>query len=692
MNAHEFLAALAVVLGVAAIVTVVSQKLRQPVVLGYILAGLLVGPFLHFPMVADVGTVKTLAEFGVILLMFSLGLEFSLRKLLRVGPNAVITAIFECSIMLWLGFVISRALGWNDQESIFAGAVLSISSTTIVAKVFDEQKVKPSLRQQVVGVLIVEDLIAILLMAVLTAISAGSGLSAGKIALTTARLAAFLIGLIAIGLLVVPRAIRAIQHLNRAETSLVASIGICFSIALLAQEFGYSVALGAFVAGSLVAESGEAEHIEQLITPVRDMFAAIFFVSVGMMLNPQVLIDNWAIVIIFTLAVIVGKTLGVSVGSFLSGKSVRASVQAGMSLAQIGEFSFIIAGLGLSSNSSNGFLYPIAVSVSAITTLTTPWLIRASEPFASYVERKLPRPVQTFAALYGSWLERLKIAQFPTHGSVRRCILLLLLDAAFIASIVIVSSLQFGRVSNWLQTKLHFSYLLSRIIPLVLAMAFTAPFAAGIFRVTRRLGILLAEAALPTAAEGKLDLASAPRKAFVVALQLLTLLIVAIPLMTLTQPFLPGAQGGVLLIVLVILLAVAFWKTTSNLQGHVKAGAEVIVQALASQSKAKTASRNPSLDQVRCLLPGLGEPIPVEVLPLSMAVGKSLAQLNIRGLTGATILAINRKEGSVALPSAKEIIQDGDILALAGTQEAIESAKLLLTQTTRTEECSVDTG
>ncbi len=257
---HAFLTALTMVLGVAAVTTILFQRLRQPVVLGYLLAGLIIGPHVPIPLVADPEIVETLSELGVILLMFSLGLEFRLRTLLRMAPTAGVTAFVQCSLMVWLGFLTGRLFGWTPIESLFAGAVIAISSTTIIAKAFDEQKICGRLREIVVGILIVEDLIAILLMAVLTAIATGNRLSAGSLAATVGRLAAFLVGLLVVGLLTVPRAVRAVVRLDRPETTVIASVGICFGIALLARAFGYSVALGAFIAGSLVAESGRGEE------------------------------------------------------------------------------------------------------------------------------------------------------------------------------------------------------------------------------------------------------------------------------------------------------------------------------------------------------------------------------------------------------------------------------------------------
>jgi len=369
---HEFLRSLTVVLAVAAITTVLFQRLRQPVVLGYIIAGLIVGPHVPIPIVADPGIIQTLSELGVILLMFSLGLEFHLAKLVRVGPAAGFTAVIETSLMAWLGFLAGRAFGWTVLESVFAGAIVAISSTTIIAKAFDEQGIRGPLRELVVGILLIEDLIAIIFMAVLTAVATGASLSAAGVAGTVGRLVMFLVGLLVVGMLVVPRFIRYVTNIGRAETTLVASIGICFGTAYLAQRFGYSVALGAFIAGSLVAESGKAEEIERLIHPIRDVFAAIFFVSVGMLIDPALVAQHWVAVLVLSAVVIVGKITGVSVGAFLAGSGTRTAVQAGMSLAQIGEFSFIIAGLGLSLGANRAFLYPVAIAVSAITTRRGP--------------------------------------------------------------------------------------------------------------------------------------------------------------------------------------------------------------------------------------------------------------------------------------------------------------------------------
>jgi monovalent cation:H+ antiporter-2, CPA2 family len=680
-DAHEFLKALATVLCVAAVTSVLFQRLRQPVVLGYIIAGLIMGPHVPIPLVAEPTIVQTLSELGVILLMFSLGLEFSLRKLFQVGPTAGITAAIQCSLMIWLGFVVGRAFGWTTVESIFTGAIIAISSTTIIAKAFDEQGIKGKLREMVVGILIVEDLIAILLMAALTAISTGSGLSARELTFTVGRLALFLVGLVGVGLFVIPRTVRAVHKLKRPETTLVASVGICFAIALLAQSFGYSVALGAFLAGSLVAESGEEKEIEHLVQPVRDMFAAIFFVSVGMLIDPALIAEHWAAVVVLVLVVILGKLVGVALGVFLTGNGTRTAVQSGLSLAQIGEFSFIIAGLGLTLNATRDFLYPVAVAVSAITTLTTPFLIRASGPVANFVDAKLPKPLQTFAALYGSWVEDMRNAP-PRHTAgtkIRGKIRLLVLDAALITLIVIGTSVFLGRISAALRMR-GLDAAVVHPLTIGLAAVLATPFCVGVVRLARSLGNLLAEAAFPAVAGSRLDRAAAPRRALVVTLQLASVLAVGAPCVALTQPFVPGFLGAGLLLVLLVALGVGFWRSTTNLHGHVRAGSQVIVEALRAQSRVRgpEAAQEDGLGPLHAILPGLGEPTPVRLEASSPAVGRTLAELNLRGMTGATVLAIRRGEERVVVPTAEERLQEGDVLALAGTHEAIDAARAVL--------------
>jgi CPA2 family monovalent cation:H+ antiporter-2 len=681
-GAHSFLEALAIVLCVAGVTTVLFQRLRQPVVLGYILAGMLVGPHLPVPLVADERTIVALSELGLILLMFGIGLEFSMRRLIQLGPTAILTAVVETSIMLWLGGLLGRAFGWDSRVSVFAGAMVAVSSTTIVARAFAERSVAGKVKSLVFGVLIAEDLIAILLLTVLTTVSTGGPVNAKMLAMSGGKLLAFLVGVISLGLLTVPRAVRRVNRLNRPETTVVASIGLCFAIAVLAESLGYSVALGAFLAGMLVAESGEAKHVEHLTAPVRDLFAAIFFVSVGMQIDPAAIATHWGAVLAFTGLVIVGKILGVSLGAFFSGNGTRLSVQAGMSLAQIGEFSFIIAGLAASVNARARFLYPIAVAVSAITTLGTPWLIRLGAPAAAFVDRKLPGPLQTFATLYGSWIEQLRSRRSTpgTAATIRRLIKLLLGDVALTCALIIGTSIWLNEIVRFASVKLGLAADLTRVLAISGAVLLAVPLAVGIFRLARALGLTLAKAALPSGEDGKVDLAAAPRRALVVTLQLAIILVASLPIGALTQPFLPRGALIVVVLGILVVLAVSFWRSATHLQGHVKAGAEVIVEALASGASGEgDAEAEAAMASVRELMHGIGEPIPVRLHPDSPAVGKSLAELKLRGITGASVLAIARGgEKGVISPSAEERLRAGDVLALAGSQDSLDAARALL--------------
>ena len=401
-----------------------------------------------------------------------------------------------------------------------------------------------------------------------------------------------------------------------------------------------------------------------------------------MELDPRLVAGHLPAVAVLTVVVLVGKVLGVAAGAFVTGNGVVSSVAAGLTLAQIGEFSFIIAALGRSLGATSHFLYAVAVAVSAITTLTTPWFIRWSGGVARATDRWMPRALQTYAALYASWIERIRSSSHPSHGSrMRRLALALALDAGLVAAIVIGTSVSVRALAPRLATLLGVGRWASRAIVVAAGVALMAPFAAGVLRVSRRLGSTLAAAALPQAREGAPDLAAAPRRALVVTLQIGVLLVVGIPLVSITQPFLGGPEGAYALVAVLLLLGIAFWRSAANLQGHVRAGALVVAEALASGARSgRPATEVESLDRVRRLLPGLGEPVPVRLKEGTAVVGKTLAQLDLRGTTGATVLAIARGDAGIVAPGAQERLATGDVLALAGTHEAVDAARRILQQ------------
>jgi CPA2 family monovalent cation:H+ antiporter-2 len=678
MDAHAFLKDLALVLCVAAVTSVVFQRLRLPAVPGYIVAGIVVGPHVPVPLVADVATVRTLAELGVVLLMFSIGLEFSLRRLMRIGPRVALVVLLEVGLLLASGSLVGRLFGWSPEASVLAGAVVAISSTMIVAGVLADVRVEPPLRELVLSITVFEDVAAILLIAAATALASGGGLTGGDLARTGARLLAFLAGALALGLLVVPPSMRAVARLRRPETTLVASVGLCFAAALLARAAGYSVALGAFLAGSLVYESGAGRTVEQLVRPLRDMFGAIFFIAVGMLLDPAIAIANWGLIATLVGVLIVGKIVGVTAGAFLTGHGTRLSLRAGMSVAHTGEFAFIIAGVGAGLGGSAATLPHVAAAISVITAFACPWLVRASEPLALYVDRRLPRPLQTFVTLYGSWIELLRGA--PRRSTpwtpVRRAARLVAVDAVLLAGIIIGTSVNRGRLLAMLGEHAGLGEKLGPWLVISGAAACAAPFAVGMVRSSRRLGNALADLALPSRSAGAVDLADAPRRAFVVAVQIAVVLMAGIPLVAVTQPFLPQYQGAILILTVLALLGWVFWRTATNLQGHMRAGAEMMAEALGPRHRGAEAE---TLEQVQHLLPGLGTLVPVRVSAGSVAAGATLAELNLRGRTGATAVALSREgEQAIVLPTAETQLREGDLLALSGTHDAIAQAQRLL--------------
>ncbi|KFF17718.1 cation:proton antiporter domain-containing protein [Flavobacterium hydatis] len=384
---------LGLILMTAGIAVLIFKKLKQPLVLGYLIAGFLAGNHIDFfPSVTDNKSVEVWAEIGVIILLFSLGLEFSFKKLMKVGGTASITAITQIITMVAVGYLVGRWMDWSQMDSIFLGVILSISSTTIILKTFDELGVKAQkFAGIVIGSLIVQDILAILMMVLLSTIAVSQQFSGSALLLSVLKLVFFLTAWFVGGIFFIPTLLKKAKHLLTDEMLLIISLALCLMMVILASNVGFSPALGAFIMGSIIAETTQAEHIEHLVKPVKDLFGAIFFVSVGMLINPEMLITHAVPVAILTLVTIFGQSISSTIGALLSGQPLKQSVQTGMSLSQIGEFSFIIATLGMSLNVTSAFLYPIVVAVSAVTTFTTPFMVKFAGPFSDYLEQKLPR-------------------------------------------------------------------------------------------------------------------------------------------------------------------------------------------------------------------------------------------------------------------------------------------------------------
>ncbi|MCD6048144.1 MAG: ybaL 1 [Gammaproteobacteria bacterium] len=435
---------LTVVLVVAGVVTILFQWLRQPIVLGYLIAGIVVGPYtspiIH---VNDVGNIFLLAELGVIFLMFSLGLEFSFRKLASAGFSATITGFVEVLVMLGVGFLLANFLGWKFYDALFLGAAIAISSTTIIIKAIDDLKLKHKRFVGLVfGVLIVEDLLAILLLVLLSTLVSGKTLFSMGMLWATLKLIVVVGGWFIIGYFAVPYWINRVSHVTSSETLTVISVALCLGLSVLAARFGYSIALGAFIMGSILAETSQIHLIEKLIAPIKNIFGATFFVSVGMLINPSVIWQNWQTVLLISIVVIVAKIFSSMFGAMLTGQKLSTSLQVGFSMAQIGEFSFIIANLGLGLGVISPSFYPIIVAVSGVTTFTTPYLIKYSSNFNAWLMKYVPEKFLYFFDSYASWIYKAS-SRAQEKQEYRKAIIRLILNGIIVAII-------FSLVANYL--------------------------------------------------------------------------------------------------------------------------------------------------------------------------------------------------------------------------------------------------
>ena len=383
---------LALILICAGVMTLVFKRLKQPLVLGYIVAGFLASP--HFtltPSVIDIASIHTWSEIGVIFLLFALGLEFSFKKLVKVGGTAVIAACAIIFSMIMIGMTVGWSFGWKSMDCLYLGGMLAMSSTTIIYKAFDDL----GLRQQrfaglVLSILIIEDILAIVLMVLLSTVAVSKNFEGGEMVFSIGKLVFFLILWFVVGIYLIPIFLKRSKKWVSNETMLILSLAMCFGMVVLAAKVGFSPAFGAFIMGSILAETVEAENIEKLVAPVKDLFGAIFFVSVGMMVDPAMIVEYIGPIITITLAILLGQTIFGTCGVILSGQPLKVAMQCGFSLTQIGEFAFIIASLGVSLNVTSSFLYPIVVAVSVITTFLTPYMIRLAVPAYNLVEKKMP--------------------------------------------------------------------------------------------------------------------------------------------------------------------------------------------------------------------------------------------------------------------------------------------------------------
>ena len=463
---------LALILICAGVMTLLFKKLKQPLVLGYVVAGFLASPHMPYtPSVMDTANIQTWADIGVIFLLFALGLEFSFKKIVKVGGAAIIAACTIIFCMILLGITVGTGFGWQRMDSIFLGGMIAMSSTTIIYKAFDDLGMrKKQFTGLVLSVLILEDILAIVLMVMLSTMAVRHNFEGSEMLESIGKLLFFLILWFVVGIYLIPELLKRCRNLMSEETLLIVSLGLCFGMVVMAVRTGFSAAFGAFIMGSILAETVEAESIERLVKPVKDLFGAVFFVSVGMMVDPAMIVEYALPIIVITLAVIFGQSLFGTLGVLLAGQPLKTAMQCGFSLTQIGEFAFIIASLGVSLHVTSDFLYPIVVAVSVITTFLTPYMIRFAEPASNFVDTHLPVKWKNFLLHYSSG------SQTMNHESLWKKLILALTRITIVYSIVSIAVVALAfrfLVPLFLE---HIPGIWGRLLAAVVIILFISPF------------------------------------------------------------------------------------------------------------------------------------------------------------------------------------------------------------------------
>ena len=650
LHIPDLISDLGLILVTAAIAVLIFRLLKQPLVLGYLVAGFLAGSkFDLFPSVKDMNSVKVWAEIGVIFLLFSLGLEFSFKKLMKVGGTASITALTQIVTMVVLGYFVGQLMDWGKMNSIFLGVILSISSTTIILKTFDELGVKTQkFAGNVIGALIVQDILAILMMVLLSTIAVSQQFSGTELIQSVLKLVFFLTIWFVAGIFFVPTLLKKAKHLLTDEMLLIISLALCLLMVLFAANVGFSPALGAFIMGSIIAETTQAEHIEHLVKPVKDLFGAVFFVSVGMLIDPKMLIEYGLPVGILTIVVVFGQSISATIGALLSGQPLKQSVQTGMSLSQIGEFSFIIATLGMTLNVTSDFVYPIVVTVSAITTFSTPFMVKFSTPFSLFLERKLPRRWVKKIERYSANTDAIK--SVSTWQIVIRSYLTQVIIHSIIIVAIIVSSSKY-------------------LLPLVQDSRFGNALAAFITVVI--LSPFLWALSLRRVAVEQVQELMQVRKyqgPIIVVFFFRILLSIFYLGFVLNEFFSPII--AVIALIIGLTSYVLFPKQLHTLYNKIE---KHFLKNFNDRELTKVANRRQNV-----LSPWDGHMADFEIAKESNLAGKTLSELKIREQFGINIASIKRGDITINIPVRNERLFPGDEINIIGTDEQVKLFKIYL--------------
>lgn len=650
----NLVAELAVILIAAGIFTVISKALKQPLILGYIIAGFIVSPHLGLiPAISGMESVHQWSEIGIIFLLFALGLEFSFKKLLKVGSSALITAGTICIGMFIAGMITGNALGWGRMECLFLGGMLSMSSTTVIIKAYDDLGLKKKPYAPLIfGTLVVEDLFAVLLMVLLSTLAVSQKFSGSEMFFSLVRLAFFLILWFLVGMYVIPLLLKKAKRFLNDEILLIISIGLCFGMVALASFAGFSSALGAFVMGSILAETIEGERIEHLLTGIKNLFGAIFFVSVGMMIDPSVIGQHWLTIIVIAVIAVAGILTFSTTGALLAGQGLDNSVHVGFTMAQLGEFSFIIASLGCSLGVMREFIYPIIITVSVITTFTAPYMIKAGDPVSRWLAAKLPESVLTrinprqnefsanSSAEKNEWAELLK-----------SYILRVVLYSVILIAILLSSRFLLGKLAASLLPFMSEGW--RRFLCLAVTLVVMAPFLYG---------LAVTNGSINNHAPKLLKKAS--NRWPILSLMIFRILIaIGFLLAAITGYYNLGGWGVVAVIGAGLLFSFVAKSSFHRISGLEKRFIENLNARETEERRTKPVSSS-----VRDKLSGYD--IHTQVVEVSRDfdfAGKLLREMPFRKRSGVNIIKIQRGSSSIHIPSGDEPIYPGDLILAVGT-------------------------
>ncbi|MDD4016524.1 MAG: cation:proton antiporter [Kiritimatiellae bacterium] len=669
MDTTSFFQDLAVILVAVGIVSAVFMRLGWPKVFGYILAGAVIGKHTFGgSLVINQGSIDVLGQIGVVFLMFTLGLEFSLRKLKKVGHVIFPTALLDMAVMIWAGhFVGTKIFGWGSVQSLFLGAAISDSATTLLAKTINDMGWGTRrFTRYIFGITITEDILCVGVIALLTGLVRSGTMRVGEVAYSMGGLLLFLTGVTVFGLLVVPRVLNRVARLKDDESLLLTMLGFCFLVSFIAAKLDFSLALGAFLVGVMGAESEPLKRIYQQCVPLRTMFSAIFFVTIGLLIDPAQMLANGQAILGVTLVVIVGKAVNCTVGALLTGQDLKNAIQTGIGLAQIGEFAYLVALIGLTMKAVDSSVYQIAVGVSVLTTVLNPFLLRASDPFSDWVVRKVPLRWKECLETYSNWAGRFLHSSAPneTVKALRFNLTLVLLHLALVAVVYIAAGMlaraDYGRFSPVIEEN-------KKMLLWGAASLLTVPNAILIFFRARVLGGVVADALIPAKVAETLWALSfrrITRLLFSVS-SVATLFFESVMLSGTIMP----EQGWARVLVGVTLLVVGVfgWKRFWRM------GAESLETLRGVLTK--EIETDPT-ESVADLLDIHTEKI--RVGRSSEVCGRSLRDIDLRARAGVSVIGIERQGTTIVNPKATETLESGDVVLVLGDDEQIEQARVFL--------------